>query len=41
MRTLTLRKIFEPKDEITGDWRKLHDEVLHNLHSLPTTVKSD
>jgi hypothetical protein len=27
-----LRKIFEPKnDEATGDWRKLHNEELHDL----------
>jgi hypothetical protein len=25
-----LRKIFEPKrDEVTGEWRKLHNEELH------------
>jgi hypothetical protein len=29
-----LRRIFEPKrDEVTGDWRKLHNEKLHNLYS--------
>jgi hypothetical protein len=21
------------KDEVTGDWRKLHNEELHNLYS--------
>ena len=27
-----LRKIFGPKrDEVTGDWRKLHDEELNDL----------
>jgi hypothetical protein len=26
-----LRKIFEPKREVTGGWRKLHNEELHNL----------
>jgi hypothetical protein len=27
-----LRRIFGPKrDEVTGDWRKLHNEELHNL----------
>jgi hypothetical protein len=27
-----LRRIFDPKrDEMTGDWRKLHNEELHNL----------
>jgi hypothetical protein len=29
-----LRRIFGPKrDEVTGDWRKLHNEELHNLYS--------
>jgi hypothetical protein len=29
-----LRKIFGPKrDEVTGGWKKLHNEDLHNLHS--------
>jgi hypothetical protein len=28
-----LRRIFEPKrDEVTGEWRKLHSEELHNLY---------
>jgi hypothetical protein len=27
-----LRRIFGPKrDEVTGDWRKLHNEELHGL----------
>jgi hypothetical protein len=27
-----LRRIFGPKrDEVTGGWRKLHNEELHNL----------
>jgi hypothetical protein len=27
-----LRKIFGPKrDEVTGEWKKLHNEELHNL----------
>jgi hypothetical protein len=30
-----LRRIFGPKrDEVTGDWRKLHNEELHNLYFL-------
>jgi hypothetical protein len=34
-----LRKIFGPKrDEVTGEWRKLHTEELHDLYSSPTTV---
>ena len=30
-----LRKIFGPKCGVTGDWRKLHNEELHNLCSTP------
>jgi hypothetical protein len=31
-----LRRIFGPKrDEVTRDWRKLHNEELHNLYSSP------
>jgi hypothetical protein len=31
-----LRRILEPKrDEVTGDWRKLHNEELHNFYSSP------
>jgi hypothetical protein len=29
-------RIFGPKkDEVTGGWRKLHNEELHNLYSSP------
>jgi hypothetical protein len=29
-----LRRIFGPRrDEVTGDWRKLHNDELHNLYS--------
>jgi hypothetical protein len=29
---MALRKIFGPKsDEVTGEWRKLHKEELHDL----------
>jgi hypothetical protein len=31
-----LWRIFGPKrDEVTGGWRKLHNEKLHNLYSSP------
>ena len=31
-----LRKVFGPKrDEVTGEWRKLHNEELKDLYSLP------
>jgi hypothetical protein len=30
-----LRRIFEPKrDEVTGEWRKLHNEELRDLYTL-------
>jgi hypothetical protein len=35
-----LRRIFGPKrDEVTGQWRKLHDGELHNLYSSPDSVR--
>jgi hypothetical protein len=35
-----LRRIFGPKrDEVTGEWRKLHNEELHDLYSLPSIIK--
>ena len=36
-----LRKIFgAKKDEITGEWRKLHNVELHALYSSPNIVRS-
>jgi hypothetical protein len=35
-----LRKIFGPKrDEVTGDWRKLHNEELRDLYSSPSIIR--
>jgi hypothetical protein len=35
-----LRMIFESKrDEVTGDWRKLHNEELHNMYSSPNIFR--
>ena len=35
-----LRTIFDPKrDEVTGEWRKLHNEKLNNLYSSPNIVR--
>jgi hypothetical protein len=35
-----LRRIFGPeKDEVTGGWRKLRDEELHGLYSLPNIIR--
>jgi hypothetical protein len=27
------------RDEVTGDWRKLHNEELHNLYSSPNIIR--
>jgi hypothetical protein len=35
-----LRRIFGPKrDEVTEEWRKLHNEELHILHSSPNIIR--
>jgi transcription termination factor 2 len=35
-----LRRIFGPKrDKVTGEWRKLHNEELHDLYSLSNIVR--
>jgi hypothetical protein len=35
-----LRGIFRPKrDEVTGGWRKLHNEELHNLYFSPSIIR--
>jgi hypothetical protein len=35
-----LRRIFGPKrDEVTGEWRKLHNEQHNDLYFLPTVVR--
>jgi hypothetical protein len=38
--TQGVEEIFGPKrDEVTGDWRKLHNEELHNLFSSPNIIR--
>jgi hypothetical protein len=34
-----LRRIFGPQREVTGGWRKLHSEELHNLYSSPSIIR--
>ena len=35
-----LRKIFGPRrDEVTGEWRRLHNEELNDLYSSPNIVQ--
>jgi len=35
-----LRKIFGPKrEEVIGEWRRLHDDELHDLYSSPNNIR--
>jgi hypothetical protein len=35
-----LRRIFGPKrNEVTGEWRKLHNKELHDLYSSPSIIR--
>jgi hypothetical protein len=35
-----LRRIFGPKrDEVTGEWRKLYSEELHDFYSSPSIIR--
>jgi hypothetical protein len=35
-----LRRLFGPKrDEVRGEWRKLHNGELHNLYSSPDIIR--
>jgi hypothetical protein len=35
-----LRRIFGAKREgVTGEWRKLHNEMIHNLYSAPYIIR--
>jgi hypothetical protein len=40
MNERVLRRLVGPKrDEVTGGWRKLHNEELHNLYSSPNIIR--
>jgi hypothetical protein len=34
-----LRTFVPKKDEVTGKWRKLHNEELHDLYSTPSIAR--
>ena len=34
-----LRRIFEPKRDENGEWKRLHNEILHSLYRSPNIVK--
>ena len=37
---MVLRRIFAPRrDEVTGEWRRLHNEDLNGLYSSPNIVR--
>jgi hypothetical protein len=37
---IVLRRIYEPrKDEVTREWRKLHNEELNDLNSSPNIIR--
>jgi hypothetical protein len=42
LESVVLRRIFDPKrDEVTGEWRKLHSEELNGLYFLSKYYSAD
>jgi hypothetical protein len=44
LKILTLKFVYtylygQKRDEVTGGWRKLHNEELHNLYSSPSIIR--
>jgi hypothetical protein len=40
LKNRVLRRIFGPKrDEVTGEWRKLHNEERHDLYPSPSIIR--
>ena len=41
LRVIEDRRMFEPRrDEVTGEWRKLHNEQLNDLHCSSSIVRA-
>jgi hypothetical protein len=34
-----LRRFGPKREDVTGGWRKLHNQELHNLHSSPSIIR--
>jgi hypothetical protein len=38
-KTIILPVVLHGRNEVTGGWRKLHNEELHNLYSSPSIIR--